>query len=81
MGAELEQVRITIDLGEDGVIVRWLATDPCGKVLEEFRLVGTDPTGTVHSYAWDMPGAAAYLVARDILRFLTQADWQPNTVL
>ena len=81
MDDKLEQVRITIDLGEDGNIARWLATDPCGKVLEEVRLGGTDPTGTGHSYAWDMPGAAAYLVTRDILRFLTQADWQPNTVM
>ncbi len=81
MDAGLDQVRITIDLGQDGVIMRWLATDPCGKVLDEFSLVDADPTGTVHSYAWDMPGAAAYLVVRDILRFLTQDDWEPNTFM
>ena len=81
MNDELEQVRITINLGEDGVIVRWIATNPCGRVIEEFGLGGTDLTGTAHSYAWDMPGTAAYLVVRDILRFLTQADWQPNTVM
>jgi hypothetical protein len=77
----LEGLRITIDLDERGTILRWTATDRLGRVVEEYRLVGTDLPASDMSHGWDIPGEQAYLVIRDILRFMTQSDWEPNTVL
>ena len=77
----LEGLRITIDLDERGTILRWTATDRLGRVVEEYRIVGTELPSSDMSHAWDMPSAEAYLVIRDMLRFMTEADWEPNSVL
>jgi hypothetical protein len=77
----LEGLRLTIDLDDEGTILRWTVTDRLGRVVEEYRLVATDLPPSDMSHSWDIPSAEAYLVIRDMLRFMTEADWEPNTVL
>ena len=38
----------------------------------------------VRSYTWELPvddDCRCYLIVRDVLRFLGNADWEPGTVI
>jgi hypothetical protein len=76
---ELGRHLITVDITADGKITCWTASKPDGEVVEDWRLVGQF-TSAAHSHTWEADGPA-YLVIRDILRFLTEDDWQPGTVV
>ena len=74
-----ETVLITIDIGEDGRVTRWTASSPEGQELEDWLAEG-EFLNAAHSHTWtvDWP---TYLVVRDVLGFLTEADWKPGTVV
>jgi hypothetical protein len=74
-----ETVLITIDIGEDGRVTRWTASSPEGQELEDWLAVG-EFLNAAHSHTWTV-GMETYLVIRDILRYLNNADWKPGTVV
>jgi hypothetical protein len=74
-----ERVMITIDITEAGDITCWTASHLDGRVIEDWRLTGRF-TSAAFSHTWEV-GAEAYVAIRDILRFLTEDDWEPGTVM
>ena len=74
-----ETVLITIDIGEDGRVTRWTASSPEGQELEDWLAEG-EFLNAAHSHTWTV-GWPTYLVVRDILGFLNEADWKPDTLL
>jgi len=75
---EPQFVQFTVCLSPGGDVCRWEAVDPNGGVLEDWQLVGVMP-GDLR-YTWQM-SFDTYVVVRDVIRFITEEDWQPNTVL
>ncbi len=76
---DLERVLITIDITNSGSITCWTASRADGQMIEDWRLTGKFLTGD-HSHTWDV-GRDAYLAIRDILRYLTESDWRPGTIM
>ena len=72
-----ERFRLTVSVTEGGNLKAWQVTDLKGAVLEEWT---ADLGAEVHQYTWEV-GWDAYLVVRDVLRFIGEADWQPGTVM
>jgi hypothetical protein len=75
----MEKVLITIDITARGDITCWTASHLDGTVVEDWRLKGRFLTAD-QSHTWEVDGAA-FLAIRDILRYLTEEDWQPGTLL
>jgi len=72
-----ERFRLTVAITERGNLKAWQVADLKGTVLEEWT---ADLDAEVHQYTWEV-GWDAYLVVRDVLRFIGEADWQPGTVM
>ncbi len=72
-------VLITIDITVRGDITCWTASQPDGSLVEDWRLKGQFLNAD-QSHTWEVDGAA-YVAIRDILRYLTEEDWQPGTLL
>jgi hypothetical protein len=70
---------ITIDITERGDITCWTASNLDGRVIEDWRRTGQF-TSAAFSHTWEV-GMEAYTTIRDILRFLTEDDWEPGTVI
>jgi hypothetical protein len=75
----MEKVLITIDITRRGDITCWTASHLDGTVVEDWRLKGQFLAAD-HSHTWEV-GAEAFLAIRDILRYLTEEDWQPDMML
>ena len=75
----MEKILITIDITYQGDITCWTASQLDGTVVEDWRLKGQFLTAD-QSHTWEVAGEA-YVAIRDILRYLTEADWQPGTPL
>lgn len=73
------RVLITVDITRDGRITCWTASRPDGQVIEDWRLDGQF-TAADHSHTWEV-GFEGYAVVRDLLRYLTESDWQPGTFM
>ena len=74
-----ETVLITIDIAEDGRGTRWTASSPDGQELEDWLAEGKFLDAT-HSHTWTV-GWETYLVVRDVLRYLNDADWERGTFM
>jgi len=74
-----ETLLITIDIDEEGQVVRWTASTPEGQELEDWLLEGKF-LDAAHSHTWSVDWPT-YLVVRDILRYLNNEDWKPGTVV
>ncbi len=75
----MDRVLITIDITEDGSITCWTASQPDGQTIEDWRLKDQFLTAN-HSHTWEVC-MDAYVAIRDILRYLTESDWQPGTIM
>jgi len=73
------RVLITIDITDQGSVTCWTASKPDGQVIEDWRLTGQFLTAD-HSHTWEVD-SAAYIAIRDILRYLTESDWRPGTLM
>lgn len=74
-----DRVLMTIDITSEGDIVRWTGSKPNGDVLEDWKLTGLSNEAR-QSHTWELDGRG-YLAVRDILRYITEEDWEPDTIM
>ena len=74
-----DTVLLTIDITEGGRVTRWTASSPDGQELEDWLADGKFLEAS-QSHTWTV-GWETYLVVRDVLRYLNNADWEPNTFM
>src|SRR5262245_43026661 len=72
-------VMVTIDITEAGRITCWTASRLGCHGSDDWRLV-CQILAALHSHSLQV-SEPTYFVLRDVLRYLTEADWQPGTVL
>ena len=72
-----ERFRLTVAITESGALKSWQVTDLKGAVLEEWA---TDRGSEAHRHTWEVAWDT-YLVARDMLRFIGEDNWEPGTVM
>ena len=72
-----KRVLFTVVITANGNLLSWHVRAPDGAVLEDWTTSGGPEA---HRYTWEM-GVEAYIVLRDVMKFMGEEDWTPGKVM
>ena len=74
-----DHLLMTIEVDENLDLVRWTASTPEGDEVEDWKVTGR-ALEAVKSHTWEIT-PETWLVVRDVLRYLNERDWEPETLM